>query len=153
MYSVRNSNYPCCTVNHPQGYPRFWAHQFFTNQAGTSLFHALLGPSTFSGMLGTSNGVKGDFIFQSPKFHSRRSKIVVSVNTLYPFGSTLSYSITAARAFTFNIRVPAWARSSLSTIAVGGGRVTPLAPNAAGFHVVQVRINRSSSFLLYLFCN
>ncbi|KAF9459203.1 hypothetical protein BDZ94DRAFT_1199867 [Collybia nuda] len=113
-------NYPCCTVNHPQGYPRFWAHQFFTNQAGNGLFHALLGPSTFSGTLGSSNPVK------------------VSVDTLYPFGSTLSYSITAARAFSFNIRVPGWARSPLSTIAVGRGNASPLAPNASGFHVVQI---------------
>lgn len=56
------SNYPCCTVNHPQAYPRFWAHSFFTDPAGTSLVHALLGPSTFQGSVGTNNPVTGAFL-------------------------------------------------------------------------------------------
>ncbi|KAJ3813548.1 hypothetical protein F5876DRAFT_63075 [Lentinula aff. lateritia] len=50
-------NYPCCTVNHPAAYPKFWMHSFFTRQNGTSLVHALLGPSTYTGTLAGSNNV------------------------------------------------------------------------------------------------
>lgn len=52
-------NYPCCTVNHPQAYPKFWAHAFLADQSDASLVHAFLGPFTFSGIIGTSNDVKG----------------------------------------------------------------------------------------------
>lgn len=58
-HQVLRRNYPCCTVNHPQGYPKFWAHSFFTDPNGTSLIHAFLGPSTFSGRVGTDNKVEG----------------------------------------------------------------------------------------------
>ncbi|KAF8891202.1 hypothetical protein BD779DRAFT_1513791, partial [Infundibulicybe gibba] len=105
-------NYPCCTVNHPQAYPKFWAHSFFTDQAETSLTHVLLGPSTFSGTLGSSNKVK------------------VSVDTLYPFGSVLTYSITASRPFTFNIRVPTWAQNNMSTLAINKGKASSLKPDS-----------------------
>ncbi|KAF5377925.1 hypothetical protein D9615_006767 [Tricholomella constricta] len=113
-------NYPCCTVNHPQGYPKFWAHSFFSDRAGTTLIHALLGPTTFSGTLGASNPVK------------------VTVDSLYPFGSTLTYTITATRAFTFNIRIPTWAQNSLSTISVNGAKGSVLQPNSASLQTVQV---------------
>ncbi|RDB14685.1 hypothetical protein Hypma_016508 [Hypsizygus marmoreus] len=113
-------NYPCCTVNHPQAYPKFWAHSFFTDQASTSLIHVLLGPSTYSGTLGASNPVK------------------VTVDTLYPFGSTLTYLVTSTKPFAFNIRVPTWAQNSLSTISVNNGKMKALSPDAASLHRIQI---------------
>lgn len=55
----KRRNYPCCTVNHPQAYPKFWSHSFMTDEKSGSLIHALLGPATFSGTVGKSNNVKG----------------------------------------------------------------------------------------------
>jgi len=96
------SNYPCCTVNHPQGYPKYWANSFVQG-AGGALVHAYLGPTTFSGTVGTGNTVK------------------VAVDTLYPFGSTLSYTISSTKAFPFSIRIPAWAQNLSSSITLNGG--------------------------------
>lgn len=52
-------NYPCCTVNHPQAYPKFWSHSFMADKSDNSLVHVFLGPATFSGTLGRSNHVQG----------------------------------------------------------------------------------------------
>jgi hypothetical protein len=114
-------NYPCCTVNHPAGYPKFWAHNFFTGQNGSSLVHAFLGPSTFTGTLAGGNNV------------------TVSVDTLYPFSTVLDYTVSATKAFSFQIRVPDWAQTTnLSTISVGGGKPTALEPNNLDLHTVNV---------------
>ncbi|GLB38772.1 putative beta-L-arabinofuranosidase, GH127 [Lyophyllum shimeji] len=119
-------NYPCCTVNHPQGYPKFWAHSFFSDHAGTTLVHALLGPATFAGTLGKSDQVK------------------VTVDTLYPFGSTLTYAITATRPFTFGIRVPTWAQNDLSTISVNGAKAKALKADSESLQTVQVEAGTTS---------
>ncbi|EPS93631.1 hypothetical protein FOMPIDRAFT_1063456 [Fomitopsis schrenkii] len=104
-------NYPCCTVNHPQGWPKFWANSFLRADNGTSLVHALLGPATVSTTL--ADGTTAS----------------VTVDTLYPFGSTLTYDITASAPFTFYIRIPAWAQDS-SSISVNGASASSLTPDA-----------------------
>ncbi|KAL0569595.1 hypothetical protein V5O48_012368 [Marasmius crinis-equi] len=115
------SNYPCCTVNYPSAYPKFWAHQFFVDDSDSSLLHVLLGPSQFKGTIGNDNDV------------------TVSIDTLYPFGTTLAYEITASKAFPFKIRVPGWAQTGKSTIAVNGGAPEVLnAENDHGLRTVQV---------------
>ncbi|KAJ8691204.1 hypothetical protein PTI98_010801 [Pleurotus ostreatus] len=113
-------NYPCCTVNHPQAYPKFWANSFVTDANGTSLIHAFLGPATFSGRLGSSNRVE------------------VTVDTLYPFGPSLTYTVSARQAFDFKIRVPDWAQSGKSTISLNNGRAARLNVDASSFHIVKV---------------
>ncbi|KAG6827511.1 hypothetical protein H0H92_011483 [Tricholoma furcatifolium] len=113
-------NYPCCTVNHPQGYPKFWAHSFLLNQSGDTLIHALLGPATYAGTVGASNDVE------------------VVVDTLYPFGTTLQYTVTAAKPFTFAIRVPGWAQNALSTISVNDGKAEALSVDSESLQSVQI---------------
>lgn len=53
----------------------------------------------------------------------------MTVNTLYPFGSTLTYEITASAPFTLYIRIPAWAQNS-SSISFNGASVSSLTPDA-----------------------
>ncbi|KAF8161852.1 hypothetical protein BJ912DRAFT_311452 [Pholiota molesta] len=106
-------NYPCCTVNHPQAYPKFWSHSFMTDQSDDSLVHVFLGPATFAGTIGKSNHVQ------------------VSVDTLYPFGLTLSYTVSATQAFPFKLRIPEWAKNAQSTIIVNRTKAVPVAPDAS----------------------
>ncbi|KAL4263393.1 Non-reducing end beta-L-arabinofuranosidase-like GH127 middle domain-containing protein [Pleurotus pulmonarius] len=124
-------NYPCCTVNHPQAYPKFWANSFVTDSNGTSLIHAFLGPATFSGRLGSNNQVE------------------VTVDTLYPFGSSLTYTVAARQAFDFKIRIPDWAQNGKSTISLNNGRATRLNVDASSFHVVKVPA-RATTFTVTL---
>ncbi|KAL0951819.1 hypothetical protein HGRIS_008485 [Hohenbuehelia grisea] len=119
-------HYPCCTVNHPSAYPKFWTNSFYADQAGKSLIHVFLGPSTFSGKLGTNNNVK------------------VTVDTLYPFGSTLKYTISSTKAFTFKIRVPDWAQSGKSTVSINGGRATPVKLDSSSLQSVTIPANRAT---------
>ncbi|KAG6845064.1 hypothetical protein H0H87_001126 [Tephrocybe sp. NHM501043] len=125
-------NYPCCTVNHPQAYPKFWAHSFFANHTGNTLIHALLGPATFSGTVGASNAVS------------------VVVDSLYPFGSTLKYTVTATQPFTFAVRIPNWAQNYLSTISVNNKKATSLSPGLDSLQAVKVITTKTTTILIAL---
>lgn len=104
-------SYPCCTVNHPQGWPKFWSNSFLLADNGTALVHALLGPATLGTTLG--NAVDTN----------------VTVDTLYPFGSLFSYTIASSAPYTFYIRIPGWANSE-SYISVDDQNAVPLFPHA-----------------------
>uniref|UniRef100_A0A0W0FV11 Duf1680 domain containing protein n=2 Tax=Moniliophthora roreri TaxID=221103 RepID=A0A0W0FV11_MONRR len=111
-------NYPCCTVNHPQAYPKFWSHAFFRDTSDNAIVHVFLGPAVYEADVGT-----------------------VKVDTLYPFGTTLTYDITATTPFKLKIRVPEWAKKSLdqSTIKVNDGEASALQPDETNsLHVVEV---------------
>ncbi|KAJ7056946.1 hypothetical protein C8F01DRAFT_1152839 [Mycena amicta] len=114
-------NYPCCTVNHPQAFPKFWSHAFFTQPAANAIVHAFLGPFSVATTLPNKNNVK------------------INVNTLYPFGTSLTYTITATKPFAFKLRVPDWAQNSAqSTIAVNNGKAAVLKPDATSLQTVQI---------------
>ncbi|KAJ5937614.1 hypothetical protein N7454_003956 [Penicillium verhagenii] len=81
-------NYPCCTVNHPQGYPKFVLNSY-VKKGSTGLVHALLSPGTVQTAIGGK-------------------QVSVACETEYPFGNTLSYTINAATSFDFYLRVPNW---------------------------------------------
>ncbi|KAF5348470.1 hypothetical protein D9756_009679 [Leucocoprinus leucothites] len=119
-------NYPCCTVNHPQAYPKFWANSFVVDQSDQSLVHTFLGPATFSGKVGST-------------------QVKVTVDTLYPFGSTLEYTVTSTKGFPFKVRVPDWAQGSTkSTITVNGGKPSVLnPPSQTSLQVVQLKAGTS----------
>ena len=61
--------------------------------------------------------------------------VTVVVNTKYPFSDSLSTTITAAKAFTFSVRIPAWATAG--TISVNGKKATAVAP-VNGLHSVKI---------------
>jgi DUF1680 family protein len=64
----------------------------------------------------------------------------VTVDTLYPFGSTLEYTVTSTKNFPFKIRIPDWAQGSdKSTISVNGAKAAPLnPPSQTSLQTVQV---------------
>ncbi|EJD54087.1 hypothetical protein AURDEDRAFT_157341 [Auricularia subglabra TFB-10046 SS5] len=107
-------NYPCCTVNHPQGFPKFVSNAFVATSDNTALVQAYLGPFTAQATLAGNNAVS------------------VQVDTQYPFSDTLSITINAEKAYTHYIRIPDWAISAgKATVSVDG---TAPAPVVVGDH-------------------
>ncbi|KAI0854274.1 hypothetical protein F5Y00DRAFT_267496 [Daldinia vernicosa] len=131
-----------CTVNHPQAYPKFLANSFATTPEG-GLAHIFLVPGTAATTLGSDN--------------NNNNSILVSANTTYPFGHTLTYTISASQPFDFSIRIPTWALPSLSTISTnstnprtGVARTsssTPLSPDDLSLQHVAVPAGISTATL------
>lgn len=120
MYTLEG-NYPCCTVNHPQGYPKFISASYV--RAGTDgLAHALLAPANVS--VGLQNG----------------ANVTIVTDTNYPFDLDILYTISADAPFDFYVRVPGWADQSQTTTSVNlNGSVTTsnVSPDAeSGLHKV-----------------
>jgi len=111
-------NYPCCTVNHPQGWPKFISNAFVTTPDQSSLIHVYLGP--FSTTTTLANG----------------NKVTANVDTLYPFSDSLTTTVTAGSAFTYYVRVPSWVQKG--TIAMNGKSAQSLSPGANGLQAIQV---------------
>lgn len=104
-------NYPCCTVNMPQGLPKFLSASFV--QIGDNdLGHALLGPAQVS-------------------FTTRTiTDIVITCTTNYPFGRALYYNVTTTSPFTFYLRVPSWSALDSSSVSVNNNEATALTPDS-----------------------
>ncbi|TCD71795.1 hypothetical protein EIP91_003138 [Steccherinum ochraceum] len=99
-------NYPCCTVNHPQGWPKFVSNSFVTTADQSGLVHVYLGPLSVNTTLAKGNNV------------------TVNVETIYPFSDTVSTTVQADQAFTYYVRVPSW---------VSGGNFTVNGAEAKAF--------------------
>ena len=99
VYGVE-TNYPCCTVNMPQGLPKFLSASF-VKVGADGIGHALLSPASVS--TETESGVF----------------VNISCNTAYPFGNILEYDIQASGSFKFYVRVPAWSSSKLRIVVNG----------------------------------
>ncbi|KAL9709319.1 hypothetical protein Ac2012v2_007673 [Leucoagaricus gongylophorus] len=110
-------NYPCCTVNFPQGWPKFITNAFLTTPDQKSLVHLYLGPFSVSTTLASGN------------------KVSVNVDTIYPFSDTLTTTITASSAFTYYVRIPSWV--SGGTISMNGGSEKAVNPSN-GLQAVSV---------------
>ncbi|MCJ1323974.1 hypothetical protein MMC10_000636 [Thelotrema lepadinum] len=125
-------NYPCCTVNHPQGYPRFLANSIVGTADG-GLAHVFLVAMNAATTLSGNNAVS------------------VSADTSYPFEHTIKYTISATSPFPFYVRIPTWAQSN-STIQ-GPGKNTstiPISPSPQGLQKVQIPSGSNTTFTLNL---
>ncbi|MCJ1275005.1 hypothetical protein MMC21_002805 [Puttea exsequens] len=83
------TNYPCCTVNMPQGLPKFLA-AMFVRVGENGLGHALLAPANVSTTTAFNTSVD------------------ITCDTNYPFSPILRYNVTASAPFTLYLRVPSW---------------------------------------------
>ncbi|KAI0028293.1 hypothetical protein K488DRAFT_58962 [Vararia minispora EC-137] len=119
-------NYPCCTVNHPQGWPKFITNSFVVSPDRSSLVHLYLGPYNVKTTLAGGNVVS------------------VNVNTMYPFSDTLTTTINAQKPFVYKVRVPSWTVGG--TISVNGGAAKAVAP-VNGLHSVKVAAGKTTIVL------
>ncbi|TQV96667.1 DUF1680 domain-containing protein [Cordyceps javanica] len=90
--------YPCCTVNHPQGYPKFVTNSWVL-VGSEGLGHALLGPTK------VTTKVNG-------------SDVSIDCTTNYPFTNSLSYKISASGDFDLYLRIPEWMNLRASSLRI-----------------------------------
>ncbi|KAI0175984.1 hypothetical protein GGR52DRAFT_339335 [Hypoxylon sp. FL1284] len=109
-------NYPCCTVNHPQAYPKFLANSFTLTEDG-GIAHVLLIPGSVSTSLGDN-------------------KVTIQADTNYPFGMNLKYTVTSSADLTFYVRIPGWADPS-STVSIGG-KSSKISPSDKGLQKIEL---------------
>ena len=111
-------NYPCCTVNHPQGWPKFLSNSY-AQVGDNSVAHMLLSPGSTQVKLASGS-------------------VNVSCETGYPFMDTLSYIVTADADMEFYVRVPAWAGED-SSVRVLFNESTRLSPDSlTGLHKLSL---------------
>ncbi|KAK0649268.1 hypothetical protein B0T16DRAFT_456694 [Cercophora newfieldiana] len=108
--------YPCCTVNFPQGWPKFIARTWARTETG--LVHALLSPSAVNTTI------------------PHRGRVVIECKTDYPFLDSLTYTISAESGFDLFLRFPTWAVRSESTV-----QVLPGAPESRPESMESVHID------------
>lgn len=109
-YSIA-PNFPCCTVNHPQGYPKYISNQW-VGVGSNGVAHALLGPGSVDTTTGSGTQVN------------------ILSDTLYPFSYTLTYRIHCSGDFDFYTRVPTWADQSSTVITVNNASATAVQPDS-----------------------
>lgn len=113
-------NFPCCTVNHGQGYPKYVASSY-VREREDHVIHALLGPTTLHTSVSDKN-------------------VHISCKTNYPFSGTLSYAITSATDLDFSVRIPTWTNSTgRNSYSVNGGTRRPLAQSSTGLQTVPIK--------------
>ena len=110
--------YPCCTANHPQGYPKLLSNSWVV-VGSSGLGHALLGPSTVQTTLSGGN-------------------VAITCNTNYPFSNNLEYKVNSDVPFDLYLRVPGWAVSDSSSVQVGNAAATNVSPDSKGMHKVSL---------------
>ncbi|KFY78878.1 hypothetical protein V499_02053 [Pseudogymnoascus sp. VKM F-103] len=114
-------NFPCCTVNHPQAYPKYVASAY-SKIRDNGIIHMLLGPTT------VETSING-------------KDVKVECDTNYPFSPKLKYTIKSKTDFNFAVRVPDWASASLpkSSTQIGGGIPVPLSPDSSSLQQIPIK--------------
>ncbi|KAL3496096.1 hypothetical protein BJX62DRAFT_251691 [Aspergillus germanicus] len=112
-------NFPCCTVNHAQGYPKYAASSY-VREGSDHIIHALLGPTTLETRI-------------------RGESVRVSCDTKYPFNGHLRYTITSETELEFSVRIPAWAiTSSRSKYRRGDKAWRTMSPNGDSLQTFKI---------------
>jgi hypothetical protein len=119
-------NYPCCTVNHPQGFPKFLSNSY-AQVGDNGLAHVLLSPGSATATLSGGH-------------------ITVDCDTAYPFLDTLTYSVHTNSAADFYVRVPAWATSEAS-IKVGSKDLSLTPDDKTGLQ--KISLDKGSTTITY----
>lgn len=86
-------NYPCCTVNSPQGYPKLLSSSWVRTPKDNGLAHVVLLPSEVKIVL---------------KQKDIDNTVHIRCETNYPFTQLLQYHVEAQSDFKFSFRVPGW---------------------------------------------
>ena len=109
-------NFPCCTANMHQGWPKFASHLWMATPEN-GLAAVAYAPSQVSARV--ANGVK----------------VAIVEDTDYPFRNTIRLTLypTSPAKFPLVLRVPAWAEGA--TITAQGQREADVKPNS--FHTVN----------------
>ena len=93
-------NYGCCTANFSQGWPKLALSAFM--HSGDRIINSVMLPSVL-----------------------RDNGVTISLETDYPFKNSARYTIVSDRSFTFEIRVPSFARNVvLNGTPVGVGNLS-----------------------------
>ncbi|KAF1981397.1 hypothetical protein K402DRAFT_425448 [Aulographum hederae CBS 113979] len=111
-------DYPCCTVNHPQAYPKYVTSSYVFDKKG-GIVHALLGPTNLT------TSISG-------------KPVEIICTTNYPFSGLLKYSITTPTDLTFSIRIPDWTFLDKSTFSLADSPPSPIHPTPAGLHTLHI---------------
>ena len=112
-------NYPCCTVDFSQGYPKFLSASF-VRSGDNGIAHALLVPGRVQTT--TKAGIEVD----------------ITAQTNYPFSHSITYRIFAYGSLEFSFRVPGWTEFNTTRLLLNG-RPNTINPNAeTGMHSVAV---------------
>ena len=126
MICALTQTQPCCTVNHPQAYPKFLANSFVRTE-DDGIAHVFLIPSSVST---TANG----------------HPVHITASTNYPFSFEVQYEISTSLSFNFYVRVPNWANDESTIIGPGTLGKRKLSPSESGLHKISVPAGESISF-------
>lgn len=117
--------YPCCTVNHPQGYPKFVSNSW-VRIGENGLGHALLSPSTVTTTVSGGN-------------------VKIRCDTQYPFAMSFTYTIQTEKDFDFYFRVPEWAQISTVSLVNAGSAAAQANPDRnAGMHRFSIKAGQAT---------
>lgn len=112
-------HYPCCTVNHPQGFPKYLS-SMFARVGDNGIAHTLLGPASVQTSLASG-------------------RVTIQANTAYPFADDIEYTIKNEGPFELSVRIPHWAGAQ-SFIIVGEQGPAPMQPMAhSRQHVIPLK--------------
>lgn len=91
------TNYPCCTVNFPQGYPKLLSNSWVKTPSDNGLAHTVLIPSDLRVVL---RHIQGDGVVEN--------LVHIRCETNYPFAHLIKYHVDSQEGFNLSIRIPEW---------------------------------------------